>query len=185
MQITITGKQLHLGDNMQSYAENNLSAVIEKYFDDVVNASAVFSKEGEAIKAEVSVHPRTGTLLKGSAKGNDAYVAFDQACERIAAQLRKYKARLVEHKNEKFEMVDVSVIDAEDEKQEVEAGSAPVIIAEMQTELPVCSVSGAVMRLDLADAPALMFRNSAHGGLNMVYRRADGNIGWVDPKNKG
>ena len=98
MQITITGKQLHLGDNMQSYAENNLSAVIEKYFDDVVNASAVFSKEGEAIKAEVSVHPRTGTLLKGSAKGNDAYVAFDQACERIAAQLRKYKARLVEHK---------------------------------------------------------------------------------------
>ncbi len=185
MQITITGKQLHLGDNMQAYAEQNLSAVIEKYFDDVVNASVLFSKDGDAIKAELSVHPRTGTLLKGSAKGTDAYVAFDQACERIGAQLRKYKARLTEHKNEKFEMVDVSVIESEDSKDEVEAGIAPVIVAEMQAELPICSVSGAVMRMDLADLPALMFRNSAHGGLNMVYRRADGNIGWVDPKNKG
>ena len=109
MQITITGKQLRLGDNMQAYAEKNLSAVVEKYFDDAVNASALFSKEGDLIKAEVSVHPASGSLLKGSAQGADAYVAFDQACERIASQLRKYKNRLTEHKNEKFEMVDVSV----------------------------------------------------------------------------
>ena len=183
MQITITGKQLHLGDNMQAYAEKNLSAIIEKYFDDAVSASALFSKDGDAIKAEVSVHPASGSLLKGSAKGNDAYVAFDQACDRIARQLRKYKNRLTEHKNEKFEMVDISVI--EDEKEEEATGTAPTIIAEMQTELPICSVSGAVMRMDLADLPALMFRNSAHGGLNMVYRRPDGNIGWVDPKSKG
>ncbi|MBO5997709.1 MAG: ribosome-associated translation inhibitor RaiA [Alphaproteobacteria bacterium] len=184
MQITITGKQLHLGDNMQSYAEKNLSAVVEKYFDDAVNASAVFSKEGDLIKSEVSVHPISGALLKGSAKASDAYAAFDQACERIATQLRRYKNRLAEHKNEKFEMVDVSVIENE-EDEELMTGTAPVIIAEMQTELPICSVSGAVMRMDLADLPALMFRNSAHGGLNMVYRRPDGNIGWVDPKTKG
>ncbi|MBE6449473.1 MAG: ribosome-associated translation inhibitor RaiA [Alphaproteobacteria bacterium] len=184
MQITITGKQLHLGDNMQTYAENNLSAVVEKYFDDAVNASALFSKEGDLIKAEVSVHPASGALLKGSAQGSDAYAAFDQACERIATQLRRYKNRLAEHKNEKFEMVDISVIESEDE-EELTTGTAPVIIAEMQTELPICSVSGAVMRMDLADLPALMFRNSAHGGLNMVYRRPDGNIGWVDPKTKG
>ena len=81
-------------------------------------------------------------------------------------------------------MVDVSVIENEDD-EELTTGTAPVIIAEMQTELPICSVSGAVMRMDLADLPALMFRNSAHGGLNMVYRRPDGNIGWVDPKTKG
>jgi len=185
MQITITGKQLHLGDNMQSYAEKNLDAIVDKYFDTAVNGSVIFSKDGDAIKAEVSVHPATGALLKGTAKGADAYVAFDQACERIARQLRKYKNRLAEHKNEKFEMVDLSVIDNEEEKDDVPVGDAPVIIAEMQTELPVCSVSGAVMHMDLADLPALMFRNSTHGGLNMVYRRADGNIGWIDPKNKG
>ncbi len=183
MQITITGKQLNLGDNMQSYAEKNLAAVVDKYFDAAIDAAIVFSREGDAIKAEVTVHPGSGALLKGSAKGADAYVAFDQACDRIARQLRRYKNRLTEHKNIKFEMVDAAVIEPEEE-EEVK-GTAPVIVAEMQTELPICSVSGAVMRMDLADLPALMFRNSAHGGLNMVYRRPDGNIGWVDPKNKG
>jgi hypothetical protein len=80
------------------------------------------------------------------------------------------------------EMVDMAVIDAKEDEEEV--GDAPVIVAEMQTELPICTVSGAVMRMDLAGLPALMFKNSAHGGLNMVYRRTDGNIGWIDPKNK-
>ena len=79
-------------------------------------------------------------------------------------------------------MVDMSVIASEADKEEV--GDAPIIIAEMQTELPVCTVSAAVMRMDLAGLPALMFKNTAHGGLNMVYRRTDGNIGWVDPKHK-
>ena len=87
---------------------------------------------------------------------------------------------MVGHKYSSVEMVDMSVIDAEEDKEEV--GDAPVIIAEMQTELPICTVATAVMRMDLADVPALMFRNIAHGGLNMVYRRADGNIGWVDPQ---
>ncbi len=182
MQITITGKQINVGDNMQAYAEKNLSAVVEKYFDTALDATIVFSREGEQIKADVTVHPMTGALLKGSAQAGDAYLAFDRACDRIARQLRKYKNRLTDHQVQKVELVDMSVI--EDDLEQEPAGTAPVIIAEMQTELPICSVCGAVMRMDLADLPALMFRNSAHGGLNMVYRRPDGNIGWVDPKDK-
>lgn len=182
MQITITGKQINLGDSMQAYAEKNMAAVVEKYFDSAVNASVVFSREGGSIKSEITVHPGQGSLLKGTAVAADAYIAFDRACDRIGRQLSKYKDRLQEHKGTTFEMVDLSVIESEGEEDK---GDAPAIIAEMQTELPVCSVSGAVMRMDLEDLPALMFRNSAHGGLNMVYRRADGNIGWIDPKNKG
>lgn len=182
MHINITGKQLKIGENMQSYAERNLMAAVEKYFGDAIDASVLFSREGEQIKAEVVVHPQTGALLKGKAMAGDAYVAFDRACDRIARQLSKYKNRLKDQQQQKVELVDLSVLSHEEDEEPT--GTAPVIVAEMQTQLPVCSVSGAVMRMDLEDLPALMFRNSAHGGLNMVYRRSDGNIGWVDPKDK-
>ncbi len=182
MQITITGKQINVGENMQAYAEKNLEAVVEKYFNSALDATVVFSREGEQIKADVTVRPQTGSLLKGSSMAGDAYISFDRACDRIARQLSKYKNRLKDHQTQKVELVDMSVLSSEENVEPV--GTAPAIIAEMQTELPVCSVSGAVMRMDLADLPALMFRNSAHGGLNMVYRRPDGNIGWVDPKDK-
>ena len=182
MQITITGKHIHLGDNMQAYAENSIAGVVDKYFGSAVSSDILFSKEGDAIKAEIIVHPNSGALLKGTAKAADAYVALDQAVARIGRQLSRYKNRLTDHRAEPVEMVDMAVIDAKEDEEEV--GDAPVIIAEMQTELPICTVSGAVMRMDLAGLPALMFKNSAHGGLNMVYRRPDGNIGWIDPKNK-
>ena len=180
MQITITGKHINLGENMPAYAEETLGKAVDKYFTSAVKATIVFSKERENIKAEITVHPASGLLLKGEAKATDAYAAVDQAVGRISRQLNRYKDRLVEHRNEKIELVPMSVIES-DETHEV-TSDAPVIIAETQTELPICSVSGAVMRMDLTDAPALLFRNSAHGELNMVYRRADGNIGWVNPR---
>lgn len=181
MKITITGKHIDLGESMPAYAEEALGKAVEKYFTSAVSASIMFSKERESIKAEITVHPTSGLLLKGEAKAGDAYAALDQAVARISRQLNRYKDRLVEHRNEKIELVPMSVIESDEEKEV--AATAPVIIAETQTELPICSVSGAVMRMDLTDAPALLFRNSAHGELNMVYRRADGNIGWVDPKH--
>ncbi|MBF0094796.1 MAG: HPF/RaiA family ribosome-associated protein, partial [Alphaproteobacteria bacterium] len=117
-----------------------------------------------------------------------AYAAFDTAAERIATQLRRYKQRLGKHKGR----TDATSIPAQyhilaapgEEDVPVEQPH-PMVIAEMTADVPVCTVSGAVMRLDLAEAPAIMFRNSAHGGLNMVYRRPDGNIGWVDPHKAG
>ncbi len=182
MQIIITGQQINLGDNLRDYAENALDGAVAKYFEEAVSADVRVFKEGVDIKTEITVHPASGTIVRATGASGDAYASFDDAVNKIARQLRKYKNKLTNHKAQPVEMVDMSVIDSEDDKEEV--GDAPVIVAEMQTELPVCTVSAAVMRMDLAGLPALMFKNTAHGGLNMVYRRADGNIGWVDPKHK-
>ena len=182
MQIFITGQQIDLGNSLRSYIEQNLEGAVSKYFDEAVKADVRIYKERDLIKTEITVHPVSGVLVRSNGSAADAYASFDEAAEKAAKQLRRYKRKMVDHKAEPVELVDMSVIENDEQKEE--AADAPVIIAEMQTELPICSVSNAVMRMDLAGLPALMFRNVAHGGLNMVYRRNDGNIGWVDPKNK-
>ncbi len=182
MQILISGQQITLGDNFRSYAENALETAVSKYFDGAISADIRVTKDGNNIKTELTVNPATGSIVRASALSADAYASLDGAVSRLARQLRKYKNKLVERKNQVVELVDMAVI--ESDSQEEEAQEAPIIIAEMQTELPICTVSAAVMKMDLEGLPALLFKNTAHGGLNMVYRRADGNIGWVDPKNK-
>lgn len=179
MQILISGQQINLGDNFRVYAEGALESSVSKYFDEAVSADVRVTREGSEIKTELTVHPKTGAVIRSSASSADAYASLDGAVSRLSRQLRKYKNKLTEHKNI-VEMADMSVIEAVNETEE--AVDAPVIIAEMQTEIPVCTVSEAVMRMDLENLPALLFKNTAHSGLNMVYRRSDGNIGWVDPK---
>ena len=185
MKIAITGKQIDIGTSLRSYVEERIENTLKKYFDAPLTASVAFSKEGNSlIKADISAHPMSSVSIQGSSSNADAYVAFDEANERIAKQLKRYKKRLTDHKVT-AETVNFAVIEPEKENEEdslPQDEAAPVVVAEMQSELPLCTVSGAVMRMDLADVPALMFRNIAHGGLNMVYRRADGNIGWVDPQ---
>ncbi len=181
MQILISGQQINLGDNFRIYAEGAIDSSVSKYFDEAVSADVRVTRDGSDIKTELTVHPKTGAVIRSSAVSADAYASLDGAVSRLSRQLRKYKHKLVEHKNI-VEMADMSVIEAVGETEE--AADAPVIIAEMQTEIPVCTVSEAVMRMDLESLPALLFKNTAHGGLNMVYRRSDGNIGWVDPKQK-
>ena len=182
MKISITGKQIDIGTSLRSYVEERIESTVKKYFDTPLTASVAFSKEGNLIKADISAHPMSSVLIQGTSA--DAYAAFDAANDRIAKQLQRYKKRLTDHKAS-AETVNFAVIEPEKESDEEslpQDEAAPVVVAEMQSELPLCTVSGAVMRMDLADVPALMFRNIAHGGLNMVYRRADGNIGWVDPQ---
>lgn len=186
MNITITGKQLHIGENLTNYATDALNSLVEKYFpQDTGSASVAFSKEGSQIKTDISVRPVEGGLLINSSSVNpNAYSGFDEACIRISSQLRKYKNRLKDRKYS-AEPVHVSVIEPEHDIPDLpEEEGAPVIVAEMQDSLPTCTVSGAVMRMELANVPALLFKNSSNGVLNMVYVRADGNIGWVDPKLK-
>lgn len=184
MKIAITGKQIDIGTSLRTHVEEQLNAAVNKYFDDPLNATVSFSKEGAGIKVDISAHPISSVMIQGKGFHDDAYAAFDMANDRIAKQLKRYKKRLTNHKFE-AEPVNLSVIEPEKEADDEtlpQDESAPVVIAEMQSELPLCTVSGAVMRMDLQDVPALLFRNVAHGGLNMVYRRADGNIGWVDPQ---
>ncbi|VBB69771.1 Ribosomal subunit interface protein [invertebrate metagenome] len=185
MQITIKGKHIAVGDALRSHAEQSLHLLVSKFFDKAIDATVVLSREAHNFRVDITVHPFRGVTVKGSGVASEAYAAFDAATNRIERQLRRYKGRFFDHKT-KGEVVaaQYAIIAAQEEDNEDSpVEHTPIIIAEMSAEVPVCSVSGAVMRLDLANATAVLFRNSVHGRLNMVYRRPDGNIGWVDPKD--
>jgi ribosome hibernation promoting factor len=201
MQLTVTGKQVDVGDALRHHVEAALEALLGKYFGTAIEAHAVFAREGHLIHAELSLHIGRGMVINSGAAAADHYLAFDAAGERLAKQLRRYKRRLRDYHGKARAPVEqpeiarsfvLAPLDEEDESDREEAdrneadpseadGDSPVVIAEMNTELPNLTVSEAVMRMDLADAPVLMFRNRSHGGLNLVYRRDDGNVGWIDP----
>jgi ribosomal subunit interface protein len=187
MEISINGKRLDVGDALRGHVEEHLTSTVGKYFSRGHDATVTISREAHLFRADISVHPIKGVLAKGHANADDAYAAFDAAAERIAKQLRRYKRRLNDH--HKGRAGDESIpaqqyiIAAETEEEELPEQGQPAIIAELPTEIATLSVGEAVMRMDLADVPALMFRNRANGGLNVVYRRPDGNIGWIDPQN--
>jgi ribosomal subunit interface protein len=189
MEISINGKRLDVGDALRGHVEEHLTTTVAKYFSKAHDATVTISREAHMFRADISVHPIRGVLAKGSASADDAYAAFDAAVERIAKQLRRYKTRLNDHHkgrgSEESIPAQQYVIAAETEEEELPEQGQPVIIAELPTEIGTMSVSEAVMRMDLADVSALMFRNRANGGLNVVYRRTDGNIGWIDPQNTG
>lgn len=187
MDLMVKGKGLDVGDALRRHIESALVGQVEKYFSRAHDAVVSISREAHQFRVDISVHPMGGVTVQGRAAAGDAYAAFDAALERVAKQLRRYKRRLNDHSRrrggEEATPAHQYVIAAETTEDELPADGQPAIIAEMATEIATLSVGEAVMRLDLADAPALMFRNRAHGGLNVVYRRADGNIGWIDPAN--
>jgi ribosomal subunit interface protein len=203
MQLTVTGKQVDVGDALRGHVETTLDTMLGKYFRTAIEAHAVFAREAHLITADVSLHVGRGMVVNSSAAATDHYVAFDAAAERLAKQLRRYKRRLrdyhggkargphLEGEPERPEMAQAFVLAPIDDDDDDAAdaatadGGGPVVIAEMSTELPQLTVGEAVMRMDLADAPVLLFRNRSHGELNLVYRRGDGNIGWIDPAAPG
>ncbi len=191
MDISVKGKNLDVGDSLRVHTTDNLTSIVGKYFNHAIDATVIFSREGSDLKADISVHPGPrGLVVQSASTGTDAYGAFDGALERVATQLRRYKRRLSNHHqkardNEELLSAQYAVIQPETTEDEPAEDQPPMIVAEMETEIATLSVSEAVMRMDLADAPVIMFRNSGSGGFNVVYRRADGNIGWIDPANSG
>ncbi len=181
MQISITGKQIDIGDSLRTYVEEKISATTTKYFESPLAANISFSKEGSEIRCDISTHPSSGVLVQGSANAGDAYGAFDEANIRINKQLNKYKQRFTEHHNVENEKVSMTIFEAEKEDDEA-SEAASMVIAEMEYYIPTCTVGVAVMRMDLSDQNAMLFRNIKDGQINMVYRRKDGNIGWIDPQ---
>ncbi len=181
MQIQITGKQIDIGDNLRTYVEDKISDTTNKYFEAPLAANVFFSKEGSEIKCDISTHPSSGVLVQASANAGDAYGAFDEATIRIGKQLSKYKQRFTEHHNVQNEKASMTIFENEGDDSDNDAAS--MVIAEMEYYIPTCTVNVAVMRMDLSDQNALLFRNIKDGQLNMVYRRKDGNIGWIDPKS--
>jgi ribosomal subunit interface protein len=188
MNLTVKGKNLDVGDALRSHIGNSLDSIFSKYFSHAIEATVTLSKQVHLFTAQLSVHVGRGILLQSEAEADQAYGAYDKAAEHLSTRLRRYKRRLRDHHRADIQtqraaqyVVSAGALEDVAEDQEPAADSAPVIIAEMQTEIPSLTVSEAVMRLDLSDQKAMMFLNRAHGGLNMVYRRSDGNIGWVDP----
>ena len=194
MQVSVTGKQIDIGDALRNHVETRLTGAVGKYFDHAIDSVVVLSRsaKGKQVRADISVHVGRGITVQGRGETDDAYTAFDSAAERVAKQLRRYKRRLRAHRGKAAEDQAAAIRaqqyilaggeedEDEDEAEDTELGR-PVVIAEMTTQVETMTVGEAVMRMDLPSAPALIFQNSAHGGLNVVFRRDDGNICWIDP----
>ena len=186
MHLTVTGKQVDVGGALRGHVETSLDAILGKYFRTAIEAHVVFAKEAHLDRVDISIRVGRGILVNAAASAAGFYPAFDAAAERLGKQLRRYKRRLRDHhstaREEASELARAYILaPPDDEPEGGEEGNAPAVVAEMSTELPNLTVGEAAMRMDLADAPVLLFRNRSHGELNLVYRRADGNIGWIDP----
>jgi len=186
MHVTVKGKQIEVGDALRDHVESALTASVSKYFSNPLESQIVFTREAHLFRADISVHVGRSILVQGQGLAADAYAAGDAAIEHVAKRLRRHKRRLRDHHKErdgKIEALSAQIyVLAAETDDDTPPGDQPVVVAEMTTEILTLSVGEAVMRLDLGDHPALLFRHAGHGGLNLVYRRPDGNIGWIDPQ---
>jgi len=192
MTIKITGKNVDLGDSLRNYALNRAEVALGKFSGRPVSGQISVEKNNDGFSAQCAIHLASGLDMQSAGNGSDAYGCVDQALERLEKRLRRYKRRLKSHgqgvvnSGQLLESAGVDyVIDvertAESSGDEEEGAGAPAVIAEKPARIRAMAVSDAVMQMDLADQPFLVFRNASHGGINVVYRRPDGNIGWIDP----
>jgi len=188
MQITVSGKQVELSDALRTRVSDHLDVIANKYFDHALEAQVTFSRARSFFICDINLHAGRGLALRGEGEAADANTAFDDAAEHIAKRLRRYRRRVNDHardiaNRERPEAARQYTLRQEDATtaQGANGEAHATVIAEQAAEISLLSVSEAVMRMDLADQPVLMFRNSTTGELNVVYRRSDGNIGWIDP----
>ena len=196
MQITVSGKQVDLSDALRTRVSDHLDQIAGKYFDHALEAHVTFSRARSFFTCDINVHAGRGLTLRGEGEAGDANAAFDDAAEHIAKRLRRYRRRVNEHSRdvanrERPQAARQYTLRQEEEEPAgapaggvAQAATYATVIAEASAEIARLSVSDAVMRMDLADQQVLMFRNSANGELNVVYRRTDGHIGWIDPSEK-
>lgn len=188
MRYQITGKQIDVGEALQTHVKTELNTVLGKYAGRPTDVTVVFSKSGHEHVSEATVHLSTGLTATAKAHATEIYAAFDACTEKLDKQLRRYKRRLKDHHKDRTEPVELFgassyILASETEVHEDAEPDTlqPIIVAEMQTQIPSLSVGEAVMQMELAGAPVLVFRNEKKDGVNVVYRRDDGNIGWIDP----
>ena len=199
MQINVAGKQIDLSDALRNRVTTHLDVIAEKYFDDALEANVTFSRARSFFTCDINVRAARGLLLRGEGEAADAHGAFDDAAEHIAKRLRRYRRRVNEHSRDLAQRrpeVGRRYVLRQDEDLPrtprrgtapeaapgaVASGAYATIVAEQTTDIEHLTVGQAVMQLDLADQTVLMFRNNASGEINVVYRRTDGHIGWLDP----
>lgn len=190
MRYQISGRQLDVGEALQSHVKSELGQTFEKYAQRPTDAAVVFSREASAFLCEVSVHLSTGLNVAAKGHAHEVYGAFEAAREKMDKQVRRYKRRLRDHHRDRRGPVEFAegsmyVLAADDNADEAETATLqPIIIAETETKIPSLSVGEAVMQMELAHASFLIFRNEKSGGVNVVYHRDDKNIGWIDPAGR-
>jgi ribosomal subunit interface protein len=192
MQITVSGKQVDLSDALRTRVAEHMDQIATKYFDHALEAQVTFSRARSFFTCDINVHAGRGLTLRGEGEAADAHSAFDDAAEHIAKRLRRYRRRVNEHARDlanraRPEAARQYILRQEDETPTANqrpGESQPTfatVIAEVPAEISRLSVGEAVMRMDLADQQVMMFRNSTTGEFNVIYRRNDGHIGWIDP----
>ncbi len=193
MRIQVAGRQMDVGEALRTRIENELASGVSKYFNRATDAVVTVAKNGGggSVEVDCTVHLSSGISLQAEGHGGDAHSAFDDALGKLEKRVRRYKRRLRNHHADNksplpAEDAAAYVLAPQEEDSEAEAPNGveptPLVIAETTVPVRTMPVSMAVMQLDLSSSPALMFRNAANGGLNVVYRRADGNVGWIDPE---
>jgi len=189
MPFRVSGKNLDVGDALRERVSEWIAEAMGKYFDGGYSGHVTLAREGFGFRTECAVHLDSKITLHAEGMAADAYASADQAALRIEKRLRRYHRRLKEHRPERIDGREAAaaasyIIAAPEESSETEIvdGFTPVIIAESSTTLRELSVSDAVTELDMTGAPVVVFRHAAHGGINVVYRRADGHFGWIDPQ---
>ncbi len=187
MRYQISGKQIDIGEALQVHVKQELGSAVAKYAERPTDAHVIFSKSANEFVCESIIHLSTGLTAQAKAHSHEIYGAFDSCCDKLEKQLRRYKRRLKDHHNHRSEPVELFgassyILASEGDGAESEPESLqPIIVAEIETKIPSLSVGEAVMQMELAGAPVLVFRKEGKDGLNVVYRREDGNIGWIDP----
>ncbi len=187
MQLTVSGKQIDLSDALRVHVEQHLDVITNKYFDHALEAHVTFSKARSFFTCDINVHAGRGITVRGEGEAGDAHAAFDDAAEHIATRLRRYRRRVSAHARDtanraKPEPGRQYVLQTEEAEAHNEADALhSTVIAESDAAIETLCVRDAVMRMDLAHQPVMMFRNSKNNQLNVVYRRADGHVGWIDP----
>ena len=197
MQIKVSGKQVDLSDALRTRVAQQLDTIAAKYFDHALEAQVTFSRARSFFTCDINLHAGRGLTLRGEGEAADAHGAFDDASEHIAKRLRRYRRRVNEHardlaQRERPQAARQYILRQEDETDRPGEGDGAAqatvyatVIAEQPAEISTLSVSDAVMQMDLADQQVMMFRNSTTGELNVIYRRSDGHIGWIDPTASG
>jgi ribosomal subunit interface protein len=191
MDIRVSGHQVDTGEALRGHVERRLNAIADKYFSRMISAQVTFGKgpHDHGFTCEIVAYAPQGVVLKATDRAADAHAVFDGCAEKIEKQLRRYTRRLKDRQapapQQALEEIEADAayrVFEYDDAEEEPASDAPAIIAETRVDIPDASVSDAVMMLDLRNTNALMFRNSGTGKFNMVYRRGDGMIGWVEPQ---
>lgn len=181
MNLRVSGKNMDVGEALREKAQTHMDAAVGKYFDGGYTGHLTLEHEGSGYRADCVIHLDTGVILQASAVSGDATAAYEAMAGHIAKRLRRYKRKLKSHRRTDGAQANAYILQSPDHQEEVDEDFSPPVIAESTSNFREMSVGEAVMELDLAQLDVVVFRHAGHGGVNVVYRRTDGNIGWVDP----